>query len=165
MTDYPAKFCIRCGTRLEEKIYHDNHLHMVCPTCDWAYFPDPKVAVAALIQQDGKILLVKRLFEPMQGYWALPAGFMNAEENPEQAAERECHEETGLLVKVDRLLTVITGRDHPRGADVVLVYAAHIVSGTVSASDDAMDAAFFPVDDLPSLAFRTTRAALDIALK
>lgn len=162
MNDKIAQYCIRCGTGLNEQIYHDGHLHMVCPNCDWAYFPDPKVAAAALVTQDHQILLVKRLFEPMQGYWTLPAGFVNAFEDPASAAERECREETGLVVHADDLITIVTGRDHPRGADIVLIYRAHILSGTVMAQDDAQDAAFFDMDKLPPLAFRATRKALGL---
>jgi ADP-ribose pyrophosphatase YjhB (NUDIX family) len=163
MNDKNVQYCIRCGTRLQEMVYHDNHLHLVCPSCDWAYFPDPKVAAAAMVIKDNQILLVKRLFEPMQGHWSLPAGFVNAMEDPARAAERECVEETGLVVQVDELQTVVTGRDHPRGADIVLVYRAHILSGELSAQDDADDAAFFPLDNLPPLAFRATNIALGLA--
>lgn len=162
MNDKNVQYCIRCGTRLQEMVYHDNHLHLVCPSCDWAYFPDPKVAAAAMVIKDNQILLVKRLFEPMQGHWTLPAGFVNAMEDPARAAERECVEETGLVVQVEDLITVVTGRDHPRGADIVLVYRAHILSGDLSAQDDAADAAFFPLDNLPSLAFRATNIALGL---
>jgi 8-oxo-dGTP diphosphatase len=162
MNDKNVQYCIRCGTKLQEMVYHDNHLHLVCPNCDWAYFPDPKVAAAAMVIKDNQILLVKRLFEPMQGHWTLPAGFVNALEDPARAAERECVEETGLVVQVDELQTVVTGRDHPRGADIVLVYRAHILSGVLSAQDDAADAAFFPLDNLPSLAFRATNIALGL---
>ena len=162
MNDPQVQYCLRCGTKLVEKIYHDNHLHMVCPACDWAYFPDPKVAAASLVFRDGKVLLVKRLFDPMQGYWTLPAGFVNAFEDPARAAERECLEETGLVVKAVRVAQIITGRDHPRGADIVLVYQADWISGEVLAQDDAQDAGFFDLVDLPPLAFRATRVALGL---
>lgn len=160
MNESEVKYCIRCGAALVEKIYLDGHLHRVCPACDWAFFPDPKVAAAVLVFQEEKVLLVKRLFDPMQGYWTLPAGFVNAFEDPARAAERECLEETGLIVKAGEVAHIITGREHPRGADIVLVYQAEIISGEVSAQDDAQDAGFFPLSELPPLAFRATRLAL-----
>ena len=80
-------FCPRCG------------LHAVCPQCDWIHFEDPKVAAAVLVEQDGRVLLVRRVNEPYRGLWTLPAGFIDAGEDPAQAAERECLEETGLTVR------------------------------------------------------------------
>ncbi len=157
-----AQYCIRCGTKLQEKIYHDGHLHLVCNNCDSAYFPDPKVAAAIVVEQDGQILLVKRLFDPMKGSWTLPAGFVNAFEDPARAAERECLEETGMIVQTQELITVVTGREHARGADIVLVYRARVVEGVLKAQDDADDAAFFPRDQLPPLAFRASRIALGL---
>jgi 8-oxo-dGTP diphosphatase len=162
MNESQVKHCIRCGTALVEKIYHDNHMHKVCPACDWAFFPDPKVAAAVLVFIDKKVLLVKRLFDPMQGFWTLPAGFVNANEDPARAAERECKEETGLEVKTGEVAHIITGRDHPRGADIVLVYKAEWISGEVQAQDDAQDAGFFGMDELPPLAFSATRVALGL---
>jgi 8-oxo-dGTP diphosphatase len=162
MNDMPVKYCIRCGTLLQERVYHDGHPHPVCPNCDWAYFPDPKVAAAAVVYKDDEVLLVKRLFDPMKGSWTLPAGFVNAFEDPAKAAERECLEETGLIVRVDELKTVVTGRDHPRGADIILIYRATLVDGILQAQDDAEDARFFPLDQLPSLAFRASYLALGL---
>jgi 8-oxo-dGTP diphosphatase len=157
-----AQYCIRCGTHLEMSIYQDGHEHPVCPSCGWAYFPDPKVAAAAVVQRDGLVLLVKRVFDPMQGYWSLPAGFVNAFEDPARAAEREVKEETGLDVQAEELLQVLTGREHPRGADLVLIYRMHLLGGDIQAQDDAEDARFFSLDDLPPLAFRATRLALGL---
>jgi 8-oxo-dGTP diphosphatase len=157
---FSPNFCVQCGTALEEKTYHDGHIHPVCPNCGWAYFPDPKVAAAVVVHKDNKVLLVRRLFDPQRGEWSLPAGFVNAFEDPAQAAARECLEETGIIVKVGELLTMVTGRDHPRGADIVLVYSAEWISGEIKANDDADEAELFPLDQLPNLAFRATRIAL-----
>ena len=136
--------------------------HPSCPSCSWMFFEDPKVAAAALVTLNGKVLLVKRIFEPHIDKWSLPAGFVNAHEHPERAAERECLEETGLEVHVTGLHDIISGREHANGADIVLVYNASIVGGKMQAGDDASDAGFFPRDNLPPLAFRATCTALGI---
>jgi len=57
-------------------------------------------------------------------------------------------------------LTCSPGREHPRGADILLIYAAQLAGGTLQAADDADQAAWFPLDDLPPLAFHSTRAIL-----
>ena len=160
MIPIEANFCLRCGTKLQIQEYQDGHPHPVCPSCGWVFFPDPKVAAGVLVLNNGKVLLVKRHFDPMKGLWSLPAGFVNAEEDPQSAAERECLEETGLVVRVVGLFHVITGRDHSRGADVVLIYRAEVVAGKLDARDDADDAEFFPIGSLPPLAFRATEETL-----
>lgn len=157
-----ARYCLLCGTALEDRIYDDGHPHPVCPSCGWAYFPDPKVAAAIRLVVNNRVLLVRRVFEPHKGEWTFPAGFVNAFEDPSLAAERECLEETGIIVRVTGLHTVISGRDHPRGADIILVYDAEYISGEVAARDDADAAAFYPLDQLPVLAFRATRIVLGV---
>ena len=131
-----------------------------CPSCGWVYYEDPKVACGALLLQGDKVLLVRRIMEPFQGSWSLPAGFVNAFELPETAVAREMREETGLEVTVERLFTVLSGREHPRGSDIFLVYLVTQVGGVLAAADDAGDAAWFNLDALPSLAFETTRKVL-----
>jgi 8-oxo-dGTP diphosphatase len=132
----------------------------VCPNCNWIYFPDPKVAAAVLIEQDSRILLVRRNNQPFQGLWTLPAGFVDAGEDPACSAERECLEETGLKVRITSLMEIITGLEHPRGADMVIVYRGQIEGGILQASDDADMAEWFSLDDLPPLAFEATKRVL-----
>ncbi|MGD2158973.1 MAG: NUDIX hydrolase [Anaerolineales bacterium] len=129
----------------------------VCPQCDWIYFADPKVAAAVLVVKNEKILLVRRKNTPKRGLWTLPAGFVDAGEDPALAAERECLEETGLDVKVVELLDVLYGQEHPNGAHIVIVYKGKIKSGELQAGDDADRVGFFPSRELPSLAFQTTK--------
>jgi len=153
-------FCPRCGAKVEpqEKF---GKVRSVCPNCGWIHFADPKVAAAVLVERDGRVLLVRRINEPFRGLWTLPAGFVDAGEDPARAAERECLEETGLTVRVTRVLDVIAGREHPRGADFVIVYHAEIVAGDLQAGDDADLADWFERSSLPPLAFRATQTVFD----
>ena len=132
----------------------------VCPQCGWIYFVDPKVAAAVLIEEQDCVLLVRRANEPFRGLWTLPAGFVNGGEDPAEAAERECLEETGLSVRVHQVLDVIAGREHERGADFIIVYAATVLSGDLRPADDADAAAWFPRGELPLLAFKATQKML-----
>jgi ADP-ribose pyrophosphatase YjhB (NUDIX family) len=152
-------FCPRCGTpvTLQERF---GKLHPVCPQCEWIHFEDPKVAAAVLVEQEGRVLLVRRVNEPQRGLWTLPAGFIDAGEDPARAAERECLEETSLSVRVTRVLDVIAGREHERGADFVIVYRAEILGGTLSPNDDADAVAWFEYNKLPPLAFTATQKVL-----
>jgi ADP-ribose pyrophosphatase YjhB (NUDIX family) len=132
----------------------------VCPQCGWIYFIDPKVAAAILVEQDGRVLLVRRVNEPFRGLWTLPAGFVNGGEDPAEAAARECLEETGLFVRVLGVLDVIAGREHERGADFIIVYQAEVTGGELVPADDADAAEWFLRSELPPLAFNATKKVL-----
>jgi ADP-ribose pyrophosphatase YjhB (NUDIX family) len=70
-------------------------------------------------------------------------------------------EETSLTVRATRLLDIISGREHPRGADFVIVYLAEVLSGELQPGDDAEKAEWFERGHLPPLAFRATQAVFD----
>lgn len=132
----------------------------MCLNCGWIYFADPKVAAAVLVEKDSLVLLVQRNNHPFQGLWTLPAGFVDAGEDPAHAAERECLEETGLTVRITSLMEIISGLEHARGANMVIVYRGQVESGTLQASDDASRVDWFSLDDLPPLAFEATKQVL-----
>lgn len=161
MTFNDVHFCIHCGSALNNRFVFGVQ-RPACPKCGWVYYEDPKVAVGVLVKQDGCVLLVRRLNEPMLGFWSIPAGFMDAHEDPRQAAERECLEETGIITHASEVAAVIGGREHPNGADIVIVYHAEKVGGELRAGDDAGEVAFFSRDKLPPLAFRATRIVLNL---
>ncbi|HSB66527.1 MAG TPA: NUDIX domain-containing protein [Anaerolineales bacterium] len=160
MIEGPIRFCPRCGSTLIAQL-HSGKLRPSCPKCEWVYFPDPKVAVAVLLKQNGQVLLVQRKYDPQKGYWTLPSGFVDAGEDPRQAARRECQEETGLVIRDIRLLDVLFSQEHPRGASILIIYRAEFDKGELTSGDDARQAAFFDFDHLPPLAFASTHLILD----
>lgn len=107
--------------------------------------------------ESGQLLLVRRGVPPGRGLWALPAGYVDADEDPREAAAREVREETGLFVRCGAVLDVYPGGG---GASFFLAFAAELTGGTLAAADDALDARFFPADDLPPLAFASTHDAV-----
>lgn len=121
-------------------------------------FFDPKVAVAAWIRQDARLLLVRRRSDPLAGFWAMPAGFMEYDEHPESALRREVLEETGLQVRVEQLLQLFHTPADGGLANLVLVYEASIFGGDLLAGDDADAVDWFRRDQLPPLAFLPTQA-------
>lgn len=153
-------FCPRCGQELQDAFVFARQ-RRVCPTCGLVVFRDHKVAAAMMLTNErGEILLIKRAMNPRRGYWGLPAGFVDFDEAPVAAAVRECHEETGLEVEEVKLFTVTSGREHERGADIIIIYQGKKVSGTLSPADDAADARYFSLDELPPLAFKSLHQIL-----
>jgi 8-oxo-dGTP diphosphatase len=153
------KFCPRCGTPVQIE-FHYGQNRPVCPACGWMHFADPKVAAAVLVERDGAVLLVQRANDPFKGLWTLPAGFVNADEDPAAAAARECLEESGLTVQITGIIAIRFGREHPRGSDFIIIYRGQVVGGEVCAGDDASDAAWFERGKLPGLAFQSTKDIL-----
>jgi 8-oxo-dGTP diphosphatase len=114
------------------------------------------VVVFTLREEALQVLLVRRGHPPFQGMWAIPGGFVKADESLETAACRELREETGVDdVYVEQLYTFgDPGRD-PRMRVISVTYFAVIPAGEVrvQAGDDAAAAGWFPMHDLPPLAF------------
>ena len=147
-------FCTACAAPLGS-----TGPHPVCTGCGRTHFRDPKVGVGVVVHDEhGRLLLVRRGVEPGKGHWALPAGFVDADEDPRVAAAREAREETGLEVAVGAVVDVYP-TPGPGGASFFLAFEAQIVGGVLAAADDAVDARFFDPGRLPELAFESTRDA------
>lgn len=161
---YDVKFCPQCGTRMEEREAF-GRLRPVCPNCGLIFFRDLKVAVGALITNGSDhVLLVRRAVRPEKGKWALPAGYMEYEEEPIQALKREVAEETGLDVDPLRVLDVFP-LHNPYARGVVIVYEARVrgpVPDVVNPEDDVDEARWFAREEIPweELAFESTRTIL-----
>ncbi len=109
------------------------------------------------VQTDSmKVLLVRRAAKPFKGVWALPGGFVRQDEDLADCARRELEEETGVAgFYLEQLQTFGAPERDPRGRVITVAYYALIPSGdlVIQADSDADAAAWFPVGDLPELAF------------
>ncbi len=105
------------------------------------------------------VLLIERKNDPFRNQWALPGGFLEENETMEEGAKRELEEETGLKIKKLQQVGAFgtPGRD-PRGRTISIAYVGLIdAEAKVKASDDAVDAKWFNMNDLPDLAFDHSR--------
>ena len=101
-----------------------------------------------------KVLLVKRGGEPYKGEWALPGGFLRGDETAREGALRELKEETALEASAIGELGVFSKPDRdPRERVITIAFYALVKPSKVQGGDDADEAAWFPIDDLPQLAF------------
>lgn len=101
-----------------------------------------------------KVLLVRRGTEPFKGEWAFPGGFLKMDETAEEGALRELHEETALVPSAIGQLGVFSDVDRdPRERVITIAWYALVKPYEVVGGDDADEAAWFPVDHLPPLAF------------
>jgi 8-oxo-dGTP diphosphatase len=152
-------FCPFCAEPLESA-REGKHVRMACRACGWVHYRNPAPAAGVVIVENGSVLLVRRRYEPFEGLWSIPSGFVEIDEDVRATAVREALEETGLAVELDSLLAVETCFDDPRGNTLLVLYRAHRTGGTPTAGDDAEDVGFFPLDGLPPLAFEAHRKVL-----
>jgi 8-oxo-dGTP diphosphatase len=133
--------------------------------------PHPAVTVDCVVfgfdEADLKLLLIKRKLDPFKGRWALPGGFIKMEDSLEQAARRELADETGITqLYLEQLYTFGEPERDPRERIISVAYYAlvKLADHTVRAASDALEVAWFPVAELPKLAFDHEKI-VDTALK
>ncbi len=77
-----------------------------CSACNFVLYENPAAASAGLVlDEHGRVLLVRRAIEPFRGQWALPAGYQEIDEPPDETAVREVLEESGIQVACSRSST------------------------------------------------------------
>ena len=123
-------------------------------------FPRAALTVDAVVfgfdEAELKVLLIKRGLAPFKDRWALPGGFVRVDETLDEAVRRELHEETGIhQVYLEQLYTFGDVKRDPRERVVTIAYYAlvKLTDHTTRAATDASDAKWFPVTDIPALAF------------
>ena len=158
--DSRAAFCPQCGTAMKVAEVH-GRMREVCPACEFILFRNPVPGVGVLVEIEDDLVLIRRGQPPFVGRWALPSGFIEEDESVEQAAVRECKEETGLEIELIELFGVYSFPEGPVQSGIIIFYRARPVGGDLRAGDDAQEVAVFAPADLPSdVAFRTHREVL-----
>lgn len=121
-------------------------------------YPHPAVTMDCVIFGfDGErlqVLLVERGIEPYKGRWAFPGGFLKMDETAEEGALRELREETGLeRAYIQQFHTFSDPHRDPRERVITIAYYALVKIQEVHGGDDAASARWFPLSEIPSLAF------------
>ena len=111
---------------------------------------DPKVAVASIIFQNEKILLVKRAINPSIGKWSFPSGFVDRSEKLEDALIREVQEEINLIIQVSNLIGIYSYNANPI---ILCAFQAEILSGEIKMNHEIDGVRRFYLNELPELAF------------
>lgn len=120
-----------------------------CATCGFVLYLNPASAAAGVVVNESReVLLVRRAIEPYRGYWALPAGYQEIDEDPATTVVREVREEAGIDVTVVGLLDLLFVED-PRKPANVAVFLCHPGGGELRAGAEEDAASWFPLDDLP----------------
>ena len=125
------------------------------------YRPKFRAAVAAMIfDEQGRILLFKHTYRKFE--WGIPAGGLEYGEQSEQAIVREFFEETGMQIKVEKLLLAESSKgDH----NISLIFLCKIISGTFTESSEISEMKYFDLNNLPAMMLSAEKELIQWAAK
>ena len=163
---YPARmrytFCPICATPLGHQVAFERE-RLICPNCGWIWFPNPNIAATTVIEHNGGIVLLQRAIAPDIGMWHLPIGHAEYGEDPADAALREAHEETGLLLADPIFLDFEHSPSYqdPALFYIVFCYTARVVGGDLHYDEhESSGIKIVPLDELPDLKWTSQQRAI-----
>jgi len=153
-------FCSICANSLDKDMLEGKE-RQICRKCGEIFYENPLPAAAViLLNHSREILLVKREREPSKGMWCLPIGFAEIGESIEDAALRELKEEAGVEGKIIQHVYVGSEYNSFYGDILVVIFEVEKTAGEETAGDDAIDCRYFPIMNLPKLAFDSQEKAI-----
>lgn len=158
--DQQYKYCLLCGGMFDRKKVADNEPErLVCKSCGFVFYLDPRLVVCCIVQTDEGLVLHQRRHGPAKGKWALPGGFVDRGETIEAAARREFFEETGLYVEIKSMVGTWS---YPGEANIIMVFTARETGGQLRKNFESIAVETFTPEEIPweELAYETTRSAL-----
>ena len=108
-----------------------------------------KVGAGGLIEKEGKLLLIQRTRDPFINTRNLPAGYVEVDESPIRAVNREVYEETSLKVEIDKLVDVYFFTDDPRGNGFLITYKYKLIGGESIENPEEKSPTYFTASDIP----------------
>jgi ADP-ribose pyrophosphatase YjhB (NUDIX family) len=138
----------------------DTRPRLVCGTCGFIRYENPKIVVGSVVAYEDRILLCRRAIDPRTGFWTLPAGYLELNETTVEGAMREAFEEAQARIEIDRLLAVYS---IPRISQVQLVYRARLLDPQIAPGVESIEVGLFRWDEIPwgEIAFPSARWALN----
>ena len=141
----------------------DEPAQPTCTRCGFVFWQNSKPCAGVLVVDQGKLLLVRRAFEPFKDWWDVPGGFLAEGEHPEAGAVRELEEETGLHIRLTSLVGIFMDVYETSGdATLNVFYTGEVAGGVATAGSDATDLRWFAIDEIPErIAFACNREAIN----
>lgn len=138
----------------------DDRQRLHCPDCGYIAYDNPRIVVGAVPRHEGRILLCRRAIPPREGYWTIPAGYLELNETVETGARREAWEEARARLELGPILAVYSVSHINQ---VQILFRARLLSPDVAAGPESREVALFDWASIPwdSLAFPTVRWALE----
>jgi ADP-ribose pyrophosphatase YjhB (NUDIX family) len=132
---------------------------LVCQTCGFIDYVNPRIVTGVVAHRDGRILLCKRAIDPRKGFWTLPAGFLELGESVEDGARREAREEACAELEIETMLAVYS---IPRIGQVQIFYRAKLLNDPTP-GPESLEVMLASWDEIPwkELAFPSVKWSLD----
>ncbi|HEY8108393.1 MAG TPA: NUDIX domain-containing protein [Patescibacteria group bacterium] len=160
MTDW--KYCPQCRKPLEPKQGQTGETFPTCPEGHFTFYDSPDPSACAVVEQDGKYLVLRRNIEPNKGKWEIPGGFIDSGEGAEEALLREAREETGLEVKIVRYIgSFPCAYGDTDLMTVSVAYHAAVTGGTFKLSREAKESRWVDLNEFPEMAFASDQRIVD----
>lgn len=141
------KFCSNCSNTVELRIPEGDTLpRYICTTCNIIHYQNPKMVVGCIPEWEDKILLCRRAIDPRQGFWTLPAGFMENAETLAQGAARETLEEANARVNIGELYAVYS---LPHISQVYLLFRARLLDLDFRPGIESLEVKLFTEHEIP----------------
>lgn len=147
----PYSFCPLCAKKLEQA-FIDSRERKFCPSCNWVHYVNPlPVTVAFAVNRQDELLVIRRAHEPAFNEWALPGGFLESGEHPQEGCLRELREETALEGHIENLIGVYQRDIEIYGSLVVVAYRVKVEHEQITLNHEVFDAGFYRRNMLPSI--------------
>lgn len=144
-------YCPVCGSELQAAEI-ENRLRKQCSSCSWIHYENPlPVAVAYTENPDGELLVVRRAHHPGYNEWALPGGFLESGETPQEGCLRELKEETSLDGRIERLIGAYHRESEMYGSLLVVAYKVAVANPALCINHELFEAGFYPFEDIPEI--------------
>lgn len=155
------KYCSSCGAGVVYRVPPgDNRERYMCERCETIHYTNPRIVTGCLVTWEDQVLLCKRAIAPRNGYWTLPAGFLENGETVEDGAARETWEEARAEVEVYDLYTLFS---LPHISQIYMFYRARLIRPEFAAGEETEDVGLFREHEIPwdVLAFPAVRETLE----
>lgn len=145
------RHCPKCAGAFE----HKGGNCLKCIQCQYNFFINAAPAAGVFIlDQNKRVLLAKRKFDPKKGTWQTPGGFMHPNEIPEDAIKREVAEELGVMIRVEDYIGSMPETYDYNGVILpflAIYFTAIIIEGEITPNDDVAQAQYFSLKEIENL--------------
>ena len=154
------KFCSNCGAPVTLRVPPGDTLQrQVCDACNTIHYQNPRMVVGCIPEWEDRILLCRRGIEPRQGYWTVPAGYMENGETTFQGAVRETLEEANARVEIGPLYALY---NIPHINQVYILFRARLLDLDVCSGAETLEVKLMAESEIPwdHIAFASVRNTL-----
>ncbi len=141
------KYCSQCGDAVAHRVPDgDNRPRFVCGSCDTIHYQNPRVIAGCLPFHEDKVLLCKRAIAPREGFWTLPAGFLENGETTAQGALRETMEEANARAEIIQLYTLFS---LPHISQIYMFFRAELTDLDFFPGEESLETRLFSQREIP----------------